>query len=96
MGEPSLFDTAQARLNGLDAIVDMREPQQPAISGTLCAYFRGKPLDRNSACLRPGCGRPWNEHYPEYQPRRVRGIIAEVCNVCAYSLDSDQHVNHCR
>jgi hypothetical protein len=29
-------------------------------------------------------------------PHRVRGVIAEVCSVCAYPLESTQHVNHCR
>jgi hypothetical protein len=28
--------------------------------------------------------------------RRVLGVIAEVCDTCSFSLDSDQHVNHCR
>jgi hypothetical protein len=27
---------------------------------------------------------------------RIKGVIAEVCDVCAYPTDSDQHVNHCR
>ena len=29
-------------------------------------------------------------------PYRVRGTIAEVCDVCAYPVESDQHLNHCR
>jgi hypothetical protein len=90
---PSLFNRAIVRINGKCAIIDVREPQQPA--GTLCDYFRGKPLDRNTACTRPGCGRPWSEHYPEYKPRRVRGVIAAVCNVCSQPLDSEAHLNHC-
>ena len=89
MNEPSLFDRARIRTNGERSITNTSAP-----GSTLCAYFRGKPLDRNSACVRPGCGRPWSEHYPEL--KRVRGVIQSVCDVCAYPLDSDQHVNHCR
>jgi hypothetical protein len=28
--------------------------------------------------------------------RRMRGVIAEVCDVCGYPVESDQHLNHCR
>ena len=91
MDEASLFNTVSAQANGEQPIGNT-----VAQAGTLCDYFRGKPLDRNSACARPGCGRPWSEHYPEYKPQRMRGVVAEVCSICAYPLTSDQHVNHCR
>jgi hypothetical protein len=98
MDEPSLFNTARVRINGECSIVDMRDsaPPQPAVPRQLCAYFRGKPLDKTSLCARPGCGRPWSEHYPEYKPQRMRGVIAKMCSICAYPLDSDQHLHHCR
>lgn len=28
--------------------------------------------------------------------RRVRGVVAEVCDVCAFPVESDQHKNHCK
>lgn len=28
--------------------------------------------------------------------RRVKGVVAEVCDVCAYPVDSDQCINHCK
>jgi len=90
MSAATLF-TAREQTNGTRQFVNTSTP-----SGTLCDYYRGKPLDKNSPCSRPGCGRPWSEHYPEYKPKRLRGVIAEVCSVCAYPLDSDQHISHCR
>jgi hypothetical protein len=94
MSALDLFNTTRVRVNGKCEIVDMRESQQPE-SGTLCSYYRGKPLDKNSLCARPGCGRPWSEHYPPYQPKRVRGSIAEVCSVCGMPTDSEAHLKHC-
>jgi hypothetical protein len=29
-------------------------------------------------------------------PRRIAGVIAEVCDTCSYPVESDQHVKHCR
>jgi hypothetical protein len=29
-------------------------------------------------------------------PRRVLGVVAQVCDVCACPVDSEQHVLHCR
>jgi hypothetical protein len=66
------------------------QPQQPA--SPVCGYFWGKP--QHDACQR--CHQPWTAHYPARPRRRVRGVVAEVCSVCAYSTDSDQHVKHCR
>jgi hypothetical protein len=91
MDEVNLFDTARTQANG-----PRQNISAVAQAGTLCAYFRGKPLDKTSLCARPGCGRPWSEHYPEYKPQRMRGVIAKVCSICAYPLDSDQHLHHCR
>jgi hypothetical protein len=94
MSASNLFDTAVVPTGGKCVVVDMREQPQPA--GTLCDYFKGKPLDKNTLCARPGCGRPWREHYPEYKPKRLRGVIQDVCSVCSYPIESDQHLNHCR
>ena len=57
-----------------------------------CEYFIGKPSD--DPCRR--CRLPWSAHYPAQPVRRMRGVIAEVCDVCAYPVESDQHFNHCR
>jgi hypothetical protein len=29
-------------------------------------------------------------------PRRLHGVVAEVCDVCGYPMESQQHVLHCR
>jgi hypothetical protein len=61
-------------------------------TGAVCGYHMGKA---QSPCSR--CGQPYLAHYPELRrPRRVRGVIKAVCDLCSYPIDSDQHQNHCR
>jgi hypothetical protein len=31
-----------------------------------------------------------------HRPKRVRGVIEAVCDICSYPVESDQHVDHCR
>jgi hypothetical protein len=87
MSEANLFNTARVRVGGKCAIIDMREAEAPQP----CGYFIGKPAD--GPCKR--CGLSWSIHYPARPPKRVRGAVAEVCDLGAQSTDSDAHLNHC-
>jgi hypothetical protein len=88
MSEANLFDTARVRVGGKCVAVDMREsePQQP------CGYFLGKPAG-GGLCRR--CGLPWLPHWPELnRPRRARPV-RQICDVCSFEIESEQHSNHC-
>jgi hypothetical protein len=64
---------------------------QALSTGQACGYHLGKAKD---PCKR--CGMPYRAHWPEaLRPKRIRGVVAEVCSVCAYPMDSPQHVHHC-
>jgi hypothetical protein len=71
--------------------LDLMDGQSPP-TGEACGYHLGKIAE---PCKR--CGQGYARHWPEvYRPKRVRGVIAEVCDTCAQPLDSPQHINHCR
>ncbi len=64
---------------------------QAAPTGQACGYFIGKPKD--GPCKR--CGLPWLAHWPELtRPRRARPV-RQICDVCSFELDSEQHRQHC-
>ena len=79
MDQSDLFNTARLRVNSQCAIINVQEAQ------LVCGYFIGKPSE--GPCKR--CGGTYQQHYPELRrSRRVRAVVAAVCDVCSYPMDS--------
>jgi hypothetical protein len=72
--------------------LDFTNGQAAPATAEACGYHIGKIA---SPCAR--CGMPYQAHWPELsRPKRMRAAVAEVCSVCSYPVNSDQHRNHCR
>jgi len=70
------------------------DPNDPLVSRGSCAPVIGPGRREMKAGTTYRCQRCGAMLTP--RPHRVHGVIAEVCSVCAYTIESAQHINHCR